>query len=153
MEEAKYSLSLPLPKADQFDRSITVTIRGDHVEEFKNSIDAVLGEGTYTRLAAQAVSATWPREVAPAPAPAPLPQAAPAPAPQPLPQPTSDPLPPGVPAAQPQAQAPQVTYGPCPECRVGTLVLRNRRDGQGQFIGCNRYRRDGTGCGYIYNTS
>jgi len=159
MEEAKYSLNLPLPKADQYDASRTVTIRGDHSEEWKNSIDAVLGEGTYVRLMAQAVAATYPPTpaaqavpVGPAPAPAVGPQPTPVASPA-APQPTSAPLPPGAPAAQPQAQAPQVTYGPCPECRVGTLVLRNRRDGQGQFIGCNRYRRDGTGCGYIYNTS
>ncbi len=151
MSESKYTVTVYAKKAagDQYEKAPALIINADHGEELRNSIDALLGQGTADRLVAKFIAGTVATEpavtVTQVAAPLPLPTAVPAaPAALPVPQPAPQP------AQAPAPQGPQVTYGPCPECRTGTLVLRNRRDGSGQFIGCSRYRRDGTGCSYIY---
>lgn len=154
MQEAKYSVTLPSEKGSQYDKSALLTIRADHHDELRNSVDAVLGAGTYDRLIARFLSATFAPQATtenPAPASPSLGAAAPEPAAGVPPQPMAA-APAPVPAATaPVQRPPQVTYGPCPACGIGTLVLRRRRDGSGTFIGCSRYRRDGTGCSYIYD--
>jgi len=125
MEEAKYSLNIPLPKHEQWEASKQLTIRADHSEELRNSVDTLLGAGTFDRLMAQVVQSTYP-PVAPTPSPAAQPGGAMAPA-----------------TAPPVMGAP--ANGPCPACGVGSLEWKQRRDGTGSFLGCNNYPN----CRYI----
>lgn len=129
--EAKYSLSIPLPKRDQWEASRTITIRADHSEELKNSVDNLLGAGTFDRLMAQAVQATFPPEPAP-------PQASPAVTPV---------------AAGPSATAPVGGAAPqsvqsnaaCPSCGIGQMIWKQRKDGTGSFLACSNFPN----CKYI----
>lgn len=122
MEEAKYSLSIPLPKASQYDASTTLTIRAEHSEELKNSVAALLGEGTLERLAARALQATL-VDPTPVAAPAPVASAPVAPAP----------------AVTPVTAAPAASLGACPACGTGQLVKRERKDKSGSFTGCSTF--------------
>jgi len=137
MTEAKYSLNIPLPKKDQFDASRQLTIRADHQEELRNSVDALLGTGTFDRLMAQAVQATFPPTQTPSPAAPPaVATSVPAPAPVNTGASAPGPYPAGVSNSAGAA---------CPSCGVGVLNFKNRKDGSGQFLGCTNFPN----CRYI----
>lgn len=148
MEEAKYSFNVPLPKNSTYDTATMLTIRADHSEELKNSIDAVFGEGTYLRVTALALVTiqnlpTGATPVAtgtatPGPAASGPTVAAVTPSPAGV---TSTPNP-----SSGNQYPPKETYGACPECGEGQIVDKFRTAAKGGGFmgrGCDAYNRNG----------
>ena len=140
MDEAKYSVNVPLPKASQYDPTAQITIRADHQEELKNSLDALFGVGVFDRVTALGLTSllSLPTEAAPNPTPvAAGPQTSGATAagtaPQAAPQPAS---------GGSTGGASGESHGACPACGVGQLVNKYRKaDGSFMGVGCNNYPR------------
>jgi len=156
MEEAKYSFNVPLPKNSTYDTATMLTIRADHSEELKNSIDAVFGVGTYDRVTAlalvtiQSLPTGGPTTAAPAGSHN-----------SGAPSGASD-VNTGQPVVTVPASGgstvgasgvqypPKQTYGACPECGEGQIVDKFRTAAKGGGFmgrGCDAYNRNG--CNYM----
>jgi hypothetical protein len=151
MEEAKYSFNVPLPKNSTYDTATMLTIRADHSDELKNSIDAVFGAGTYDRVTALALVTIQSLPTRGTPALEPQIAAASTPSASGAGSTTSTP---GVPATSNPASGsqypPKQTYGACPDCGEGQIVDKFRTAAKGGGFmgrGCDAYNRNG--CNYM----
>lgn len=151
MEEAKYSFNVPLPKNSSYDASAQLTVRADHVEELKNSIDAVFGTGTYDRVAALGLvtiqslptGVTPVSPITPASAPAQAGATGVSTGQNPVPAPVGG-------GSTGGAYPPKQTYGACPQCGEGQIVDKFRTAAKGGGFmgrGCDAYNRNG--CNYM----
>lgn len=146
MEEAKYSFNVPLPKNSTYDTATMLTIRADHSDELRNSIDAVFGVGTYDKVTALALVT-----ILSLPTGAPQTVAAPTASVSGEASTTSTP---GVPVtSNPPSGSqypPKQSYGACPECGEGQIVDKFRTKAKGGGFmgrGCDAYNRNG--CQYM----
>ena len=122
-EKYKYEVSWGLPPFGQFAEGMKIRVCADHGDELRNTLDALLGEGTGVRVIARLQEATFEKAPPPVPAPTATVQVqSPAPAA------------PNPPAGDNPSQ------GACPQCGTGQLVNKFRR-GTGEFagVGCDNY--------------
>lgn len=128
--DAPYSLSLALPKADQYDPTETLTIRGDNFVELRSRAEqaGLDFEGIMAKLRLkQGLGATVDPTPAPATTQAPTPAATPA-----------------VSATTPSSNQ-SIPNLECDTCG-NNMVPRNMRDKSKAFLTCPRWKAGGKGC-------
>lgn len=131
-DDYKFQWSASLPPVAQYAKGDMLNVRAETAEELNGLIDGLFGEGSADRVLGRfnliSVIADPPESKPAAPT-----QSAPS-------------------APTATGNVGEGEGDTCPKCGKGTLTKKNRKDGNGTFIGCDRFRETPK-CAYIVGSN